>query len=327
VTVKGVGAKETRVDANGLDRVFYLASISSETPVRFLDLTMKGGDPGAVSADSQHPDSGGALYAYTAAVAMKRVIVKGNTAETGGGLRMQATSFRMSQSTVAKNVADAKGGGILFPSALFAVPTATIRSSTIFGNDAIHGGGIAADGFGSSPSLLAPAVSLDNSTVAANDALGNGGGLLAETNAVVDLNEVTIAYNLADLDNTGGGVGGGIAQLSSADVDLGDTVIGKNDVGATGNGKQCAGGFDGTAGGILVQLQPGTACAISGTLTEPEDPGLDSPGMYGGPTKTVRLISGSPAIGLGESCPTKDQRGKARPPTACDSGAFERSGP
>jgi hypothetical protein len=41
----------------------------------------------------------------------------------------------------------------------------------------------------------------------------------------------------------------------------------------------------------------------------------------------VKLLPGSPAIGLVGGCPPKDQRGKPRPETGCDSGAFERKGP
>ena len=46
-------------------------------------------------------------------------------------------------------------------------------------------------------------------------------------------------------------------------------------------------------------------------------------GNYGGPTQTVPLLEGSPAINFGVSgCPATDQRGYARVGT-CDSGAFE----
>lgn len=44
----------------------------------------------------------------------------------------------------------------------------------------------------------------------------------------------------------------------------------------------------------------------------------------GGPTRTLALLSGSPAIDAGDSCPGTDQRGLARPAgAACDIGAYE----
>ena len=45
----------------------------------------------------------------------------------------------------------------------------------------------------------------------------------------------------------------------------------------------------------------------------------------GGPTDTLALLPGSPAINAGGSvgCPATDQRGVPRPPGHCDIGAFQ----
>src|SRR5262245_60451640 len=59
------------------------------------------------------------------------------------------------------------------------------------------------------------------------------------------------------------------------------------------------------------------------------DPALGPLGDYGGPTPTMPLLAGSPAIdrAISAFCPSTDQRGVARPVGAgCDIGAFE-SGP
>jgi hypothetical protein len=56
------------------------------------------------------------------------------------------------------------------------------------------------------------------------------------------------------------------------------------------------------------------------------DPVLGSLGDYGGPTPTMPLLAGSPAIdrAISAFCPSTDQRGVARPTGAgCDIGAFE----
>src|SRR5262249_7194019 len=48
----------------------------------------------------------------------------------------------------------------------------------------------------------------------------------------------------------------------------------------------------------------------------------------GGPTRTIALNPGSPAINRGGTCPDTDQRGFFRPPAApCDAGAFEVGAP
>jgi hypothetical protein len=60
------------------------------------------------------------------------------------------------------------------------------------------------------------------------------------------------------------------------------------------------------------------------------DPRLGPLGDYGGPTPTMPLLAGSPAINaaLSSACPSTDQRGIARPyGAACDIGAFESAPP
>lgn len=50
--------------------------------------------------------------------------------------------------------------------------------------------------------------------------------------------------------------------------------------------------------------------------------GLGAPAMHGGPTPTIALPPGNPAINAGRDCPPYDQRGFPRV-GACDSGSFE----
>jgi len=46
----------------------------------------------------------------------------------------------------------------------------------------------------------------------------------------------------------------------------------------------------------------------------------------GGPTQTMALLAGSPAIGGGANCPALDQRGVARS-NGCDIGAVQHDAP
>ncbi len=46
-------------------------------------------------------------------------------------------------------------------------------------------------------------------------------------------------------------------------------------------------------------------------------------GDYGGPTQTIALKQGSPALDYALTCSGSDQRGQKRP-ASCDSGSFER---
>ena len=148
---------------------------------------------------------------------------------------------------------------------------------------------------------------------------------MADNDATVTIDNTTVAYNMADDDNTGGGVAGGIYQHSDAVFNLDDSVIAENSVGSSGSGQQCEGDFLTNGSGNIVQASPGS-CAFVGGGTISPDAKLGVLDDNGGPTSTIRLFSGSPALGAAHSCPKRDQRGVERPSEDCDSGAFERRG-
>jgi hypothetical protein len=66
---------------------------------------------------------------------------------------------------------------------------------------------------------------------------------------------------------------------------------------------------------------------LTGTAANPLDPLFGDFGNFGGPTQTLALVSGSPAIGQGDPAgPATDQRGVTRSRTAPSVGAFEFTG-
>ena len=93
---------------------------------------------------------------------------------------------------------------------------------------------------------------------------------------------------------------------------------------ANNTGGNCDGSV--SDGGTNLQF-PGTTCGLSITSA---DPLLGALADNGGPTQTMALGAGSPAIDANtEDCPPPaiDQRGVARPQgAACDIGAFEFQG-
>jgi hypothetical protein len=78
---------------------------------------------------------------------------------------------------------------------------------------------------------------------------------------------------------------------------------------------------------------PGNSCGFSGTDLIGVNPLLGALASNGGPTQTMKLSAGSPAIGNGDmatpgsggnACESTDQRGVTRPVGArCDIGAYE----
>ncbi len=215
---------------------------------------------------------------------------------------------RIVRSTIALNETGGLGGG------LFTDSEVVIRDSTIARNVGIEGGGIfAASG---------AEVTVVNSTVANNESADVGAGIYAGDGSVVTLNAVTVARN--DAGNDGGGLylqgPGGQMQVDNSLIAL-NTVPGGGFVGA-----DCFNEQDPFESGGHNLLSTDDNCS-----------GFDGPGdavqanprigqlkRNGGPTETVALKNGSPAIGkAGNDAPGKDQRGRERD-NQPDIGAFER---
>ena len=152
--------------------------------------------------------------------------------------------------------------------------------------------------------------------MAENSARLGGGGILVGAGVEARLNAVTIAANAA---RAAPGAGSRSPTGRSAAID--NSLVARN-LSALG-GPDCDGaGFE-SGGGNLVGS--GAGCA---TLGGPGDlvrplPLIGGLGSNGGPTPTVALRRGSPAIGAaGADAPSRDQRNLARRDP--DAGAFER---
>jgi CSLREA domain-containing protein len=182
VTIEGAGARSTVIDAQGVDRVFDVASGIHAT---ITDLAVIGG----LSAGN----GGGIRDAGT--LSLSRLAVIGNQAlASGGGIEVTGDATVQS-STIAGNQS-AAGGGVHVGG------TALVENSTISGNRAGgsassgKGGGVAGSG--------GTALRLTSSTVSDNQSFNaalTGGGLAAAPYAAVD--NTIIANNVAhDLSQT-----------------------------------------------------------------------------------------------------------------------------
>lgn len=333
LTIRGRGTQNTKVNARGLDRVFATGGRA-----KFIGMTIKGGDS---SANAAHTSVGGGITAIGERVVIKNVRITDNDAQFGGGISSVAEELLITKSTLYYNRA-VEGAGLDLRSNV-TQPVTNIRASTFVSNPAtLKGGGILADGFNSGGNNADPFLIVENSTFYNNVAVTGGGpdtyqggGIMADNGAVVGIEQTTIKDNRAG-DAYSTGIGGGIYQHSGAVINPGDSILVGNGVGTgvgTGvksdvAGAQCAGTISGS-GGNLVQQPAATTCGMSGGSTETTYAGanLGTFGDYGGPTDTIPLLTGSPAIGLAGSCPLKDQRGVARPVQDCDSGSFENTDP
>ena len=269
--------------------------------------------------------NGGAIYQSAGGLTMLGCTFSANHVYGGRGITGGGSSFRRG--------GDASGGAICL-----ATGTAGVTNCAIVDNVAEGG----PDGFGL-PSgsgsgggmFNTGSLSVHNTTVAKNSALGGksaftpgsgfGGGLYGQ--GTVLLTYVTIAGNVAkrsvgtDPGQLGVSEGGGIWS-SNGSVVLRGTILSSNTSGSNCFGAIMDGGHN---------LSSDSSCNFTNTgslnATDAKLGPLDS---YGGPTPTMALLSGSPAIDGGDqgSFPSTDQRGRARPYGAGpDIGAFESSEP
>ncbi|MDQ2783404.1 MAG: IPT/TIG domain-containing protein [Chloroflexota bacterium] len=235
----------------------------------------------------------------------------GNTAGSyGGGISVTFGSASITNSTFSTNSAMYGGGGIYFEDS---VPS-SVTNSTLTANSvtAYGGGGIY---------IFNGYITLANDTIVNNSAVAPGGGGIYDGGQSLTITSSTIAMNHVNAN----GVGGGILSAGFAPVTVANAIIANNDAGNCARSAPTGGITDGGH-----NLQFGDASC--GVTIPVNDPLLDPGGLSnnGGPTQTIALLPGSPAIdavpATGANCPTTDQRGIARPqPTggACDSGAYE----
>ena len=244
-------------------------------------------------------------------------ITAGNGNGGGGGLENYGTTT-LTNCTITGNAA-ANGGG------LNNLGTATLNSCTISNNAAIGGNYYGGDGGGLQ--TFGGTLTLTNCTVSGNHASKNGGGLYLNnltTGGTTTLTNCTLSGNSA-------GSGGGVDNESGT-ATFGNTIVAENTAttgpdayGAlTSRGNNLIGQTDGSSGWVGSDL--------TGTSAEPLDALLAPLGNYGGPTQTMALLPGSPAIDAGNNAlipagVTTDQRGLPRIVNGhVDIGAFESSG-
>jgi hypothetical protein len=270
----------------------------------------------------------------------------------GGGAIGNAGSLTVANCTFFANSADCAGGVcnnyVVLGGAIYNLGSLTVTNSTFSGNTAPNDGGISNDGggtlvvtnstFSSNSANLGRAgaignngsITITNSTFSSNSAAGSGGaignaGSLTVTNS-------TLSGNSAS--DGGGAIWNGIFPPDGSPFPcvVTGTII-TND----SSGNNCGGMI--TDGGH--NLEDGTTCGFTtanGSLSN-TDPKLDPTGLKnnGGPTQTIALEAGSPAINAGDesvcaAAPVNgvDQRGYERPGTGytnCSIGAYEYNSP
>jgi hypothetical protein len=185
-------------------------------------------------------------------------------------------------------------------------------------------------------------VTIINSTIRSNvDNGSNSAGGIGILGGSVYIANSTISGNTGTQqtgtpNNSGGGID--VSSLSSllggtASVTLYDTIVAGN-TGSVNNPTDVSGSFISLGHNLIGEANSQSSGFVSsdqvGTTTNPINPLLGPLTANGGPTPTMALLTGSPAIGAGSSAnaPATDQRGDPRPTSgALDIGAFELTTP
>jgi len=254
-------------------------------------------------------DESGAIEASGARTVIKRSALVNNRADAGNaGAIYVASELLVERSALTGNRALLDGGAIYINNG-----DSAIHSSTFSRNRSNRDGGAIAS--------HSPNTEIVNSTFSGNRAADWGGAIWNRGSMVV--NAITVARNVSNSDDAGGGSGGGIYNFTGFTVEIVNSLLALNDQ-LGGDADDCAGVFT-SAGGNL--RSNGVDCGgFDGTRdTIKANAKIGKLKRNGGPTPTIALLKGSPAIrrAIKAFAPQRDQRGRRRDARP-DSGAYER---
>jgi CSLREA domain-containing protein len=321
ITISGAGAGTTIIDANQIDRVFFIDRPRTAT---ISGVTIRNGYVAGIFK------VGGGIYTLGNLTITDSTITNntsgpiGISGSWGGGINATGglCSLEIINSTISQNSAVNGGGGILSE-----CDHTVITNSTISVNSSNLGGGI----------NVLNSLTLINSTLSGNSAKADGGGIYM-INGSANIYNSSIVFNRADADAINGGLGGGI-YTNSTTVNLRNSLVAENSVLSPSFYSDCFGTLHSYGRNLFWDVFGGcTVIAETGSWDYLNPFNSLSPLLQnnGGPTMTHALLAGSNAIDGGDpdfgclgpdALPfATDQRGTARVVGAsCDIGAFEYS--
>jgi hypothetical protein len=326
------------------DPAVTVVNLDSTLPTITHPLTIDG--PGADALDIRRSGSASGDFRLFAVipgmdstVTIRDATISGTRATgfSGGALSKSGVGTLILDSAVFTDNRASTAGAISFADGF-----TSIRNSTFNLNQATAGSGGAIVGRSSSPTVHGEGEVI-NSTIAGNSATLNGGGIAVIEQGRITVNSSTIQGNTADSDNSGGGSGGGTQNQSTGTAptfSVANTLYAGNTVGSSGTATttQCGGTYASSGFNLRTVSEAGCMGFDETSDIVNANPMLGTLGDNGGPTPTIALLTGSPAIDAGNpdspldgffpTCPTTDQRGVSRlGPNRCDIGAFEKRSP
>ncbi len=274
-----------------------------------------------ISGNSAGESGGGLLSGLGSVTTLTNCTVTGNSSYIFGGGLINYGTATLTGCTISGNYAGNFGGGLYHADT---GPGATLTNCTVSGNTArAKGGGIFSNG----------TTMLTNCTISDNSAGQEGGAIFnGDTDfgpgTTAELTNCTVTGNSAQ---QGGGLWNYYNSFNkSGTMTIVDTIVAANT--ATTSGPDALGNFVSQGNNLIGETDGSSgwvAFDLTGTIVQPLDPVLAPLAYYGGPTETMALLPGSPAIDAGNNAlipvgVTTDQRGYARIVSGTvDIGAFE----
>jgi hypothetical protein len=235
--------------------------------------------------------SGGIFNSGTATVTDSTL--RANTASYGDGGIGNDGTLTVTRSTLEANSSGLSSGGAIGNSGTLTLTGSSLTANSVGGNSS--GGGIVNSG----------TLTVTGSTLSGNHAISAGGGI--SNHGTVTVTNSTLSANSASV-----GVGG---ISNSATLTLGNTIVAGNS--SATDGSDASGGFTSLRYNLVRITDGSTGWGgndLTGTASGPLDPMLGTLGDQGGPTWTIPLLAGSPALNAGDPAllGTADQREAVR---------------
>jgi hypothetical protein len=294
-------------------------------------------------------NSTGALNITHCTFRANSAMASGTNNGNGGGIYNEGGTVNILNSTIEQNSVqvpsgNSSGGGIFNATGTVAVANSMVRGNFVGG---ISGQNFSVNGSGGGISNESGTATIVNSTVNGNfaEALGartsRGGGIFTNT-GTTNLTNSTVSSNACVGFPLPTMLGGGVFNAAGT-FTVKSTIIALSRVqaqdGTLGSNPDVSGTFTSQGFNLIGKTDGGTgftqATDQTGTVASPLDPKLDAIRDNGGPTLTVALLPGSPAIDKGTShCSTcgltgvltTDQRDTGFPRTFDDPATLNATG-
>ncbi len=224
ITIEGVGAGQTIINANGIDRVLDIHSGAGTVVISGVTIyngnagIAKGGGIRDADADlmlintvvvSNSANYGGGVYVDSGSATVNGGQIVSNTAIwSGGGVYVYSGTVTLSGGQIVSNTAHIGDGGGVYVSGSTAIFTQTGVSTITLNTAGNDGGGVNVD---------AGSASLSGGQMVSNTAGGSGGGVYVSSGSAT-LSAEQIVNNTATIDGGGVYVWSGAATLSGGQI-------------------------------------------------------------------------------------------------------------